>query len=293
MPGFFSFNTGGDHGLKYAYLYILISCAIVGSVWATNHIQSGQLITQVEGISPVPLFETRWLYMMLLVFTGIFPCLFGFIPKPSFYRAMPSVFLANIPVTLFFILWDIWFTQKGVWGFSETYTLGPRLIGLPLEECLFFVIIPLSCTFIYWSLNSVLPKEPFARIERTASVILTGFFLFIGVWKWEHIYTSTTAFLSGFLLLYHILFIPAGYRGRIYLAYLVTCIPFLIVNGILTGSLTQAPVVMYNPDEIFGLRVGTVPVDDFGYSFLLLLANISLFEWLQKEKADRQVSPIR
>lgn len=282
MPGNLTSVMKGEARLKFQYLFILMSCFVVGAVWVTNHIRNAPLVTEVHGLHPIALFETRWLYMILLVFTGIFPFLFGFVPKPQFYRAMPQVFLANIPVTIFFILWDIWFTQHGVWGFSETYTIGMQLQGLPLEECLFFIIIPLSCTFIYWSLNTVVRQEPFSRMEPVLSVLLIIFFLVIGMWKWEHIYTSTTAFLSGFLLLYHVLFIRKEYRGRFYLAYLVTCIPFLLVNGVLTGSFTEAPVVMYHPDEIFGLRVGTVPVDDFGYSFLLLLGNISVFEWLRQ-----------
>lgn len=265
-------------------LLMVTAVILIGGVWSTYSSNSEGLIVVVDRIKALPLFETRWMYASLLVFTGIFPFLFGFIPKPSFYKAIPGVFLANLPVTVLFIVWDIWFTQRGVWGFSEHYTLGTGLMGLPIEECLFFIIIPLSCTFIYWSINTVVPKEPLAGMERMISGVLILFFFAVGILNWGHIYTSTTAFLAGFLLIYHLLFIPGGYRGRFYLAYLVTCIPFLIVNGILTGSFTESPVVMYHPDAIIGWRVGTVPVEDFSYSFLLLLSNITLFEKLQTRR---------
>lgn len=284
MPSPFpdSWSRASQDKLKYILLFS--GLLLTGLMWYTNEIIPGILVTTVEPIQRVSLFETKWLYGYLLAFTGIFPFLFGFIPKPNFYSQFPKVLLANIPVTAFFILWDIYFTRKGVWGFSEAYTTGFRIAGLPWEECLFFIIIPFACIFIYWSLNTVLAKEPFAKLEDKITIALILVFFVVGVWKWEHIYTSTATLLSGFLLLFHWLFVKPGYRGRFYLAYVITCIPFLIVNGILTGGFTESPVVMYNPEENFGLRVGTVPVDDFAYSFLMLFANISLFEALRKKE---------
>jgi lycopene cyclase domain-containing protein len=263
---------------KLGYIVIISALFLTGLMWYTNDIKQGQLLTVVDALYPISIFETKWLYTYLLAFTGVFPLLFGFIPKPSFYNQFLRVLLANFPVTALFIAWDFYFTKQGVWGFATRYTTGFQLIGLPWEECLFFIIIPTACIFIYWSLNTVIKNEPFARTENVITIILIIIFLMTGLWMWEHIYTATACMLSGFLLLYHWLFVKPGYRGRFYLAYLITCIPFLLVNGVLTGGFTESPVVMYNPDENFGVRIGTVPVDDFAYSFLMLFANVSLFE---------------
>ena len=276
-----SWTPGAKDKLKY--LLVFTSLFLIGFIWYMNDIQPGNLLREVSAIRPIDFFETEWLYTGLLVFTGSFPFIFGFLPRLKFHKQWGYVLLANLPVTAFFILWDIYFTHKGVWGFSETYTTGAQFIGLPWEECLFFVIIPSACTFIYWSLNSVVKNEPFKQIERTISIVLIIFLFAIGIWNWNRIYTSTTTILSALLLLYHLLFIQSGYRGRFYLTYIVSCIPFLLVNGVLTGGFTEGPVVMYNPEEYFGLRVGTVPVDDFAYSFLMLFANITLFEAISKK----------
>jgi len=276
-----SWTPGAKDKLKY--LLVFTSLFLIGLIWYMNDIQTGNLLREVSAIRPVDFFETKWLYASLLIFTGSFPLIFGFLPRLKFHKQWGYVLLANVPVTVFFILWDIYFTHKGVWGFSKNYTTGFQLIGLPWEECLFFIIIPSACTFIYWSLNSVLTKEPFMRIEQFISLVLLIVLFAIGIWKWDHIYTSTATILSALLLLYHLLFIRSGYRGRFYLAYIVSCIPFLLVNGVLTGGFTEGPVVMYNPEEYFGLRVGTVPVDDFAYSFLMLFANITLFEVISKK----------
>jgi lycopene cyclase domain-containing protein len=268
---------------KLKVVLIFASLFLVGGIWFSNDIRTGLLQTEVTPVRLVRLFETKWLYAGLLVFTGSFPLIFGFLPKLKFHKQWSRVIMANIPVSVFFILWDWYFTKKGVWGFSEAYTSGVKLFGLPWEECLFFVIIPAACTFIYWSLNSVIEKEPFARIEKNISIMLIIVLFAIGLWKWDHIYTATASILSALLLTFHILFIKPGYRGRFYLAYLVSCIPFLLVNGVLTGGFSEGPVVMYNPEEFFGVRLGTVPVDDFAYSFLMLFLNITLFEALAKK----------
>lgn len=55
-------------------------------------------------------------------------------------------------------------------------------------------------------------------------------------------------------------------------------IPFFIVNGILTGTGIQDEIVWYNNSENLGIRIGTIPIEDIGYAFSLLLLNLLLFE---------------
>ncbi len=257
---------------------------IAGLIWGNDGVRSGILMREVEPVTRIPFFENRWLYAWLLLFTGFFPLVFGFLSRLKFYRVLPLVLLANLPVTLFFLVWDVYFTHLEVWGFSDVYTSGISWFGLPVEECLFFIVIPVACTFIYWSINAVMPREPFAAIERKITIALSAILAITGWIYWDHVYTSTTTLLTAAFLMFHWRYIPGGYRGRFYLAYLVSCLPFLLVNGVLTGGFTKGPVVMYNPEEYLGIRLGTIPLDDFVYSFLLLLANITIFEALLGKK---------
>jgi lycopene cyclase domain-containing protein len=55
-------------------------------------------------------------------------------------------------------------------------------------------------------------------------------------------------------------------------------IPFLIVNGILTGTGLEQPVVWYNPNEMIGLRLLSIPVEDVFYGLLMLIGSVTLFE---------------
>lgn len=69
--------------------------------------------------------------------------------------------------------------------------------------------------------------------------------------------------------------------GRFYFAYLFVLIPFFIVNGILTGSFIDEPIVWYNNEENLNIRLGTIPVEDAFYGLLLILNSIVIAEMLE------------
>jgi len=65
------------------------------------------------------------------------------------------------------------------------------------------------------------------------------------------------------------------------LTYIVCLIPFLIVNGILTGQFTEAPIVWYSEKHIVGFRLGTIPLEDLFYNYCLILPIIWIYEGLK------------
>ncbi|MFZ1617834.1 MAG: lycopene cyclase domain-containing protein, partial [Flavobacteriales bacterium] len=65
----------------------------------------------------------------------------------------------------------------------------------------------------------------------------------------------------------------------------ILLLPFMIVNGILTGSMLEEAVVWYNDAENLGVRIGTIPVEDVFYGLLMVLVPITIYEALLKRKA--------
>lgn len=64
-----------------------------------------------------------------------------------------------LPVAVVFAGWDLLAYRGGHWWFSDRYTLGPRLAGLPAEEWLFFLVVPVCAVLAYESVNRVLDRR--------------------------------------------------------------------------------------------------------------------------------------
>lgn len=55
---------------------------------------------------------------------------------------------------------------------------------------------------------------------------------------------------------------------------------FVFVMTILTnGYLTARPIVLYGEPFYLGIRLGTIPIEDFFYGFGLITFNVVLFEF--------------
>lgn len=181
-------------------------------------------------------------------------------------------------------MWDESFTRLNVWGFNEEYLTGIFIGSLPLEEVLFFICIPYACVFTYEALNYLIRKDYFTPYQRLISIILISTMLVVGILNLDKWYTVTTFLgLAAYLMVLEFL-ARSTFLSRFYFAYIFVLIPFFLVNGILTGSFIEGEVVWYNDAENLAFRIGTIPVEDVFYGMLLLLMNVSIFEWLQGKR---------
>lgn len=223
------------------------------------------------------------LYLWLHIVTVAFPLIRSFEPRVAYatrFRALfPSIALTGV----FFIVWDVIFTKNGVWGFNEEYLMGWFLFGLPLEEWLFFVTVPFASVFIYDCVIYFDKQNRLAIKLHWLATFLGSVLVIVALLNIERDYTFYSYIFAGILLLAHGLWLKSAYLGRFFVAYLIHLVPFLIVNGILTGGVTETPVVWYNNEENLGVRMWTIPVEDTVYALLLLLMNITYYEFFKSK----------
>ncbi len=218
-------------------------------------------------------------YLMVNLGAFLVPFLFSFHPRLRFDKTWRAFFPACLAVGLLFVLWDMWFTSMGVWGFTPRYLTGIYVGNLPLEEILFFICIPYACTFTYHCLKVLIKKDYFEPYTPAISIVLAIAPLVLGLLHLGNWYTSSASLATAVALFFHKRMITNRNLGYYYLTYLLITPFFLLTNGILTGTGLEEPVVWYNNAENLGIRVLTIPVEDFAYGFLMLLLVVVGYEW--------------
>lgn len=229
--------------------------------------------------------ESQYLYLWVMLGSIAVPLIRSFEKqRVKFYQGFKPMFIAIGFVGLFFIIWDIIFTQLGFWGFNPKYLSGIFIVNLPIEEVMFFVVIPYCFLFTYEVLNYFVPKDILGPYAKNISLYLLSFSAVMAVLHYDKWYTLTTAiFLSGTLAYVMYMHKPV-WLGRFYLSFFVIIIPFFIVNGILTGWGIEEEIVWYNEAQFLGYRMGTIPVEDTFYGMGLLLAITIIYERLFRKR---------
>lgn len=224
----------------------------------------------------------HYLYLSIDLFSLSVPLIASFYPKHSFFKTWQFLFPSLLIVALFFIGWDMYYTKVGVWGFNERYLTGIKVGNLPLEEVLFFFLIPYSSVFIYFTIPYLLPKHPFKKYGQEITITLFLFSLVMSISFYDLLYTIFTfGFLSlffGYILLKKIDF------SNFYFSFLFVLPFFFLTNGVLTGSFIPDEVVWYNDSENLGFRIGTIPFEDIFYGMLLVGLNCLLYDRFRKRE---------
>jgi lycopene cyclase domain-containing protein len=155
------------------------------------------------------------------------------------------------------------------------------MLGLPIEEWLFFVAVPYAIVFIYACLLVYVKKDILKSVHRPFLMALSVILIVVGVLYYDRLYTSVIFILTALLLLYNV-YKKQAWLGYFLLAYLVSLIPFLIVNGLLTGYFTEEPIVWYDNSQNLGVRILSIPIEDSIYSLMMMLMTIQGMEWLRR-----------
>lgn len=223
-------------------------------------------------------------YLLINFFTIIICFIFSFHPKIKFNLFFKPFIISAILVAIPFILGDSYFTNMGVWWFNYDYTLGVKVFNLPLEEILFFICIPFSCIYTYYCLNKFFDLSWNKKVENIFVLFCITFCIIVGAMNTDHVYTWVTFFSCALILILLKFILKVNWIGNLAVVYGILMLPFFMVNGVLTGTGLENPIVNYNPDNFMGIRILTVPLEDAVYGYNMIALNLLLFNYLAKIK---------
>ena len=95
-------------------------------------------------------------YMWVLALSLAVPLLLSFWPPLQFYKKPRALFGSIAAVVVVYgLFWDVFATWRGHWHFDPSGVWGLQIINLPLEEWLFFVVIPFCCLFTWEAIKYI------------------------------------------------------------------------------------------------------------------------------------------
>ena len=100
----------------------------------------------------------HWTYAALLAGCLVVTAPLELVLRARVYARWRRFLLAIVPEFVVFVAWVLYAIDQGHWDYSDDRTLGVRLPGgIPVEEVLFFVVVPLC---------SVLALEAVRRVTK-------------------------------------------------------------------------------------------------------------------------------
>ncbi len=222
------------------------------------------------------------LYLLLLLGSIIVPIALSFDKKLQFYKQWKYLMPSIIVVAVIYIAVDIYFTRLGIWGFNAHYHSSNIWFGLPMEEWLFFIVIPYASIFLHDSIVLYFTKF---RLKTTLANYISFFLIIISLAiVLFNLNKTYTVYIFSLVIIVLALsyFDKTKITNSFYLTFLAILIPFILVNAVLTGSFIDEPVVWYNNSANLGIRFLTIPVEDFFYAFSLILFSLLLRERVKK-----------
>jgi lycopene cyclase domain len=200
---------------------------------------------------------------LMIALPGLLSCLVPFLRRT---RDFGSLGISIALTALLFIAWDELAVAWGTWAFNGQWVLSFRVGDLPIEEVLFFVVVPFSSLLFYDLLKGRLRGK--FNISRRWIVLSAIVELILAlVWR-DHSYTWVVLVYLASGTLLSLWLDPNLLRLQSFWGFVgLTYIPFLVFDYLLTSI----PIVIYGRGATLGIRVTTIPVEDFIYSMAMFI----------------------
>ena len=243
----------------------------------------------------------KYAYLLVDLFCLSGPFFLSFHKSVAFYKNFKPLAAGILLMSAVYLPWDILFTHWGIWNFNPKFTMQSRWFLLPIEEWLFFVAVPFACVFTFECVRyfkKTAPSKRFTPIT-SFSVLAKSTVLFVFAAFEELWYTFSATLLCSAMLLFHIQR-RSEFLGYFLFAWFILLIPFYMSNGILTGlhfyeydlvntshvEITEA-IVRYNNQFNLGIRIWSVPIEDFFYGLAMILLVLTPYEYFREKWKSR------
>jgi isorenieratene synthase len=204
------------------------------------------------------------------------PLLVGAWRPAWFYDRIGTALRAALIMAVPFVMWDAAVAGRH-WSFNPAYVLGVEAFGLPVEELLFFLAVPLACLFTWETvLGAARPHAASPRALRWLYPLLWAMVpLGLAVAVHGQEYTGYVLVALGVVALVdHALGVGLLLAPRALVFFGVV----LLLTVACNGYLTSRPVVLYDERYQLGLRLLTIPVEDFAYGLALVWGATLLYQ---------------
>ncbi len=99
----------------------------------------------------------RYQYLLLMAGCLLVTLPLEFVLRARVYRRAGGLLFALVPVVLIFSVWDIAGILREHWTYNPRFVSGLELgLGMPVEELVFFVVIPICGLLTYEAVGFVL-----------------------------------------------------------------------------------------------------------------------------------------
>ena len=100
--------------------------------------------------------DDRYQYLLLMAGCLLLTLPLEFVLRARVYRRPRRLLLSLLPMLVVFLAWDALGIWRGHWWYSTDYTTGIRPARVPLEEYVFFLVIPICGLLTYEAVGTVL-----------------------------------------------------------------------------------------------------------------------------------------
>lgn len=109
----------------------------------------------------------QWDYLGLMAACLLITLPLELVFSARVYRRWPILLKALLPVVIVFAVWDVIAIARDHWAYNPRFVTGIDLGPLPIEELVFFFVIPICALLSYEAVGTVIERARRRGARRT------------------------------------------------------------------------------------------------------------------------------